>query len=149
MLVRLPRSMARGRSKNAQFNERIPKEHVGKTDGLRLEIPCGDEVIALKDLYARWEAEAERSAPTRDTYSRAFRMLEEHLGHGDTARITKADIVAFKDARIAAGRHWKTVNDGDPGRSARSAQRRLRVEQRRPLFRRGRGAAHPVHTHMR
>ncbi|GAB5509190.1 MAG: hypothetical protein Rhims3KO_05910 [Hyphomicrobiales bacterium] len=68
---------------------------------------------ALEELLRRWEKEAQRSASTLDTYRRAFRMLEDHLGHEDSARVTKADIVNFKDKRIAAGLNWKTVNDGD------------------------------------
>lgn len=80
---------------------------------VRASKPAQPKGIPLSDLYARWDAEAQRSPSTRDTYSRAFRMLEEHLGHGDTARITPEDIISFKDMRIAAGLNWKTVNEGD------------------------------------
>ena len=45
MLLRLPRSMVRNRSRKAQFNTRIPTPLLGKLEGVRLEIPCGDEIV--------------------------------------------------------------------------------------------------------
>lgn len=75
--------------------------------------PAKPKGIKLSALLERWKAEAKPAPSTLETYRRAMRMLTERLGHEDTARITKQDIIAFKDARIEAGINAKTVNDGD------------------------------------
>jgi hypothetical protein len=40
------------------------------------------------------------------------RQFREHLGHDDPARVTRADVVAWKDALVAAGRSPKGIKDG-------------------------------------
>ena len=39
-------------------------------------------------------------------------QLKAHVGHNDAARITKADMVAWKDALVALGRAPKGIKDG-------------------------------------
>lgn len=75
--------------------------------------PVKPKGTKLSTILERWQAEAKPAPSTLETYQRAVRMFTERLGHEDTARITKTDVLAFKDARIAAGISAKTVNDGD------------------------------------
>jgi site-specific recombinase XerD len=75
--------------------------------------PARSKGAKLSAVLERWKVEAKPAPSTLETYKRAVRMLTERLGHEDTARITKQDIIAFKDVRMAAGLNAKTVNDGD------------------------------------
>ena len=75
--------------------------------------PAKPKGTKLSTILERWQAEAKPAPSTLETYQRAVRMFTERLGHEDTARITKTDVLVFKDARIAAGISAKTVNDGD------------------------------------
>ncbi|MBJ3777132.1 tyrosine-type recombinase/integrase [Acuticoccus mangrovi] len=71
--------------------------------------------VSLADLIAsRWlEAKAGGgSERTLGAWRTTFRHLANHLGHEDALRVTRADIVAFKDQRLAAGVSIKTVKDG-------------------------------------
>jgi site-specific recombinase XerD len=75
--------------------------------------PAKPKGVKLSSILERWQREAQPAPSTLETYRRAVRMFTERLGHEDTARITKSDVLSFKDARIAAGISAKTVNDGD------------------------------------
>ena len=72
--------------------------------------------VQLTTLLDEWWAEARaagRGISTYESYSSAVRKLIAHLGHEDAERIEAADIIAFKDARLAAGVSPKTVKDSD------------------------------------
>lgn len=66
-------------------------------------------------IESRWrEAEAVGSSPrTLSAWKSSFKHLKAFLGHDDAARVTKDDVFAFKDHRIAAGASVKTVRDSD------------------------------------
>lgn len=66
-------------------------------------------------IGARWrEAKAAGSSPrTLSAWRSSFKHLKEFLGHDNALRVTKADVVAFKDHRLAQGASVKTVRDSD------------------------------------
>jgi integrase len=68
--------------------------------------------ITIDDMFERWMREAAPSASTITTWRSYMNQLKAHVGHDDAARITKADIVAWKDALVALGRAPKGIKDG-------------------------------------
>ncbi|MCJ2040416.1 site-specific integrase [Methylobacterium sp. J-059] len=69
--------------------------------------------ITLSELFDRWKAETKPAGSTETTWRGIVTAFAKHLGHDDAARVTDRDVVAFKDARVAAGRAAKTINDSD------------------------------------
>ncbi len=65
----------------------------------------------LQSLFDAWAAE--RRPPERTLYEwrRIVARLARHLGRQDAERITKADIVGWKDALLASGKGPKTVKN--------------------------------------
>jgi integrase len=62
--------------------------------------------VGFEELQEAWwkEAQATGAKPsTKRAYSFAFLALKDHLQHDDAARITKDDIIAFKEARVREG----------------------------------------------
>ena len=71
---------------------------------------------SITGLAVDWWKEAERagrSLSTKEAYTRAAKQLSEFLGHDDANAVTTADIIRFKDHRIAQGRDLKTIKTGD------------------------------------
>ena len=71
------------------------------------ETPSADKAngrtsLALWELFDRWKREREPAASTLGTWKGYIRALEAHLGHDDVQRITKQDIIAWKDALVEA-----------------------------------------------
>ncbi|HYF54086.1 MAG TPA: tyrosine-type recombinase/integrase, partial [Salinarimonas sp.] len=79
--------------------------------------------VSLKGLVEDWWREAKasgRKPSTFESYRHGFQGLSAYLKHDDAARVTPADIVAYKDHRLTApnaktGRvaSAKTVKDSD------------------------------------
>jgi hypothetical protein len=83
--------------------------------------PPIDTVSALKPkqtitgLFDLWWQEAKatgRSQSTHDAYRGVIDRLVKHLGHDDAGRLTEADMLAYKDARLKVVTA-KTLKDGD------------------------------------
>lgn len=72
----------------------------------------------ITGLFDHWWAEAKatgRSQSTHDAYKGAIDRLVKHLKHDDAGRVTEADMLAYKDARLKVV-SVKTLKDGDlPG----------------------------------
>lgn len=88
------------------------------TDTQRENAPNESEAAPVpfqKLVEGRWlEAKAGgASKRTLSAWRTTIRHLTAFLGHDDAARVTKADVVAFKDHRLAEGASTKTVKDGD------------------------------------
>lgn len=72
--------------------------------------------VSLRGLVGRWWAEAEkanRSRSTHEGYRRTLNAFATFLKHDDATRVTRSDVVRFKDARVAGGASLKTVKDSD------------------------------------
>ncbi|WP_019199325.1 DUF6538 domain-containing protein [Afipia birgiae] len=77
----------------------------------------------LTQLFEGWKREAERenyAEKTFDEYEATIERLVAFLGHDDAVRVTPADVVAYKDMRLATINprtgnplSSKTVRDGD------------------------------------
>ena len=71
---------------------------------------------SLIGLVEGWWGEAKtagRTLSTYESYASTARRLAAFLKHDDAAAVTPADIVAFKDYRLAQGVGPKTVGDSD------------------------------------
>lgn len=66
--------------------------------------------LTFDQLFQRWQREAKPAASTITTWRGHVRQFIQHLGHDDPRRVTRDDVVAFKDALIERG--LKGVRDG-------------------------------------
>lgn len=72
--------------------------------------------VPLKGLVDDWWVEAKaggRTVSTYESYRSAFTRLADFLEHDDAQMVTPADLVRFKDHRLAQGVSPKTVGDSD------------------------------------
>jgi integrase len=68
--------------------------------------------LTFDGLFEKWRREREPSSSTVTTWRSYVRALGKHVGHDDPSRVTKADIVAWKDALVEAGYARKGIKDG-------------------------------------
>lgn len=68
--------------------------------------------LSFADLQSRWEREGPKARRTRSANKTAVTSFTKHLGHSDASRVGRADVLAWKDALLAAGLSAKTINDG-------------------------------------
>lgn len=76
----------------------------------------GAAKVSLTGLVEDWWAEAKaagRTVSTYESYRSVFTRLADFLGHDDAQMVTPADLVRFKDHRLAQGVSPKTVGDSD------------------------------------
>jgi site-specific recombinase XerD len=87
------------------FGEKLPKWDRREIQNRR------GAAATLTSLLDAWATE--RKPPERTLYEwrRIVGRLGEHLGHEDAERITKRDLVAWKDALVASGKAAKTVKN--------------------------------------
>ena len=71
-----------------------------------------EKEIPLFRLFDGWRAEKRPSEKTAYSWKRVIDQLIAHLGHGDAARLTPEDMIAWKNALVEAGLKGKTVRDG-------------------------------------
>lgn len=83
--------------------DRFPPYQTGKAAG----------GASLADLFQRWQRETKPAGSTVTTWRGIIADFEKHIKHGDASRVTDHDVVGWKDARVAAGRSPKTINDSD------------------------------------
>jgi hypothetical protein len=67
--------------------------------------------VPLRHLFRSYGKEAQLAPPTVKRWSPVLDRLIGHLGHDDAAAISRADIVAWKDALLEAGMKNVTVRD--------------------------------------
>jgi integrase len=102
------REYAKGDYRPDQFAQRFPKW--AETSKASKAQPRS--VLTFDDLFEHWRREREPSASTVTTWSSYVRALKKHLGHNDPHRVTKGDILAWKDKLIETGYALKGVRDG-------------------------------------
>jgi integrase len=88
----------------------VKSDRKGKGEGNGKSNSATD--LTLDDLFERWMREAAPSPSTVTTWRSYMRQLKTFVGHDDPARVTKADIVAWKDSLLAADRVPKGIRDG-------------------------------------
>lgn len=71
--------------------------------------------MSLDALFERWRAETKPAPNTVSTWRGAIRNFKAHIGSSadDIRRIETAQVLAWKDALLAAGRPPSTVNGSD------------------------------------
>lgn len=104
------RDYAKGDYRPDEFAQRFPKW--AEAPNLSKPQPAGRSVLTFDDLFERWRREREPSASTVTTWVSYVRALKKHLGHNDPHRVTKTDILAWKDKLIEAGYALKGIRDG-------------------------------------
>lgn len=107
MALRLARN-AEGDFTPDEYPKRFPKftEHSAQDKPQR----------SLTALVQAWhKAALDRGVLRRDAdrIKRRFEILIEFLGHDDASRVTKQDIIRWKDKRLADKRSVKLINDTD------------------------------------
>jgi integrase len=92
-----------------KFSERFPK-WAGVTR--HKQASAAPPALTFDDLFERWRLERKPSASTVTTWLSYVRALKKQLGHNDPHRVTKSDLLAWKDALITAGYALKGIRDG-------------------------------------
>ena len=79
--------------------------------------------VSLKGLFETWWVEAKatgRKPSTHESYRNTMAVFVGYLGHDDASRVTRDDVVGFKDHRLASTNprngqpiSAKTVKDSD------------------------------------
>lgn len=80
-------------------------EHPAKSKGI------SKAAVPLNDLFTAWVTERKPVKRTEYERKRFVDRLEAFVGHDDAAKLTKADLVKWKDALLAENRNTKTVTN--------------------------------------
>ena len=68
--------------------------------------------VTLWGLFAQWQKERKPSPSSVSTWRGAIRSLEEFLGQDiEAAKLTRAQVIGWKDALVDAGREPAAIND--------------------------------------
>lgn len=66
----------------------------------------------LSEVFEAWRTEVQPAPNTVSTWKGNLNSLREFVGHEDVGRLTKHDIVGWKDDLVQKGLSAKTINDG-------------------------------------
>lgn len=69
-------------------------------------------VLTFDDLMVRWKRERKKAASSIVSFNHHVADFEKHLGHNDARRVTKRDVVAWKDKLLERGLKPNTINGG-------------------------------------
>jgi integrase len=86
---------------------RADRPDVGRQDnGTRHADPAR---VTLRQLMTFWANDTQAAVRTRYTWGLTIDRFGDWLGHDDAARVTKGDVIRYKDHLLASGRKPKTV----------------------------------------
>lgn len=68
--------------------------------------------LAFDDLLARWKRENKRAASSIASFNHHVADFKSFLGHNAVHRVTKTDVVGWKDRLLERGLKAKTINGG-------------------------------------
>ena len=68
--------------------------------------------VSFDDVFDRWQKERKPSASTISTWRGCVDGFVAHLGHDDMSRVSRADVVAWKDSLVDRGLSPKTISGG-------------------------------------
>jgi len=116
------RDAAESRKRNAE-GDYAPDDKAKRFPAWTSAANASSPKVPLSGLLEAWWIEAKatgRKPSTYESYASTVAAFVAHLGHDDAARVTTADVVAFKDHRLASvnprtGKpvSAKTVKDSD------------------------------------
>jgi len=66
--------------------------------------------LTFDDLLERWKREAKRANSSIVSFNHHVGDFKTHLGHNDVRRVTRSDVVAWKDNLLKRGLSAKTIN---------------------------------------
>ena len=66
--------------------------------------------LTFDDLLNRWQRENKRAASSIVSFTHHVADFKAHLGHNEVLRVTKSDVVAWKDKLLGRGLAAKTIN---------------------------------------
>lgn len=81
-----------------------PDRHPEQFPQLRLKTsaaPAPEPAVTLTSIFDGWAGERQPPEKTRYSWRRIVDQFQAHLGHEDALRVTKADVVAWKDALVS------------------------------------------------
>jgi integrase len=73
-------------------------------------IPVPDNKVSLIDLFEGWVRETRPSRSTIDQWRKYIETFAEFIGHQDAARVTKADVLKWKEHLLEIGNTAKTIS---------------------------------------
>jgi integrase len=141
-----PRPAPVGASSEAAFG------HAEAPPPVPVEAAPAKEAMPLRSVFDSYAREAELAPSTVKRWSPVVDRLIAHLGHDDAAAVSRADIVRWKDALLAAGMANITVRDVylaavkatfqfevDQGRLTQNPAKEVKVRVRKALEQRDKG----------
>jgi integrase len=101
------------RNAAGDYRPDLTAERFPKWKGIQASRPFATAADAsLEAIFDKWVAEAAPAPSTITTWRSYVNQLREHVGHNDARRITRADLLTWKDALVAKGRAPKGINGG-------------------------------------
>lgn len=109
------RRMAKGDFEPDPKAERFPawQDHRGAGEEELMGEEGPSPPVTITGLFEDWARERDPSASTLGTYGSVMRRFVRFLKHDDARRVTRADVLRFKDQRLADGVSARTIKDGD------------------------------------
>lgn len=79
-------------------------------EGAAAKTPPPSSALTFDALLSRWKKEGPKSASALVSFEAHVAAFKAHLGHDDAKRVTKADVLAWKDGLIDKGLSAKSIN---------------------------------------
>lgn len=73
-------------------------------------LPSASPTLSFDDLLTRWEKEGGKAPSSLVSFRQHVAAFKAHLGHNDARRVTKTDVIAWKDALLDKRLAAKTIN---------------------------------------
>jgi len=81
-----------------------------KWEGIKPAASSSPASLTFDDLLERWEKESTKAPSSLVAFRQHVSALKGHLKHNDVKRVTRADVIAWKDALLGGGLSAKTIN---------------------------------------
>lgn len=79
-------------------------------EGVTAKAPPPSPSLTFDNLLTKWEKESPKSASSLVSFRGHVAAFKAHLGHNDALRVSRADVIKWKDALIEKGLSAKTIN---------------------------------------
>jgi integrase len=84
--------------------------HFPPWEGVAAKPSSRSSSLTFDSLLARWEKEDQKAASSLVSFRQHVAAFKAHLKHNDPRRVTKADVIEWKDALQAKGLSATTIN---------------------------------------
>jgi len=79
-------------------------------EGVTAKAPPPSPSLTFDNLLTKWEKESPKSASSLVSFRGHVAAFKAHLGHNDALRVSRADVIKWKDALIDKGLSAKSIN---------------------------------------